>query len=52
MENRELSKVVCKLIREIAEREKKKSTSSDDYGTAFVAAIFEGIFKEAESSID
>ena len=52
MENRELSKVVYRLIREIAEREKKKAISSDDYGTAFVAAIFEGIFEEVEASID
>lgn len=52
MENRELHRVICDLVREIAEREKKKAISADDYGTAFVAAIFEGIFKEAESSIN
>lgn len=32
------------------ERERKKAISSDDYGTALVATIFEGIFKEAEKS--
>lgn len=51
MENRELNKAVCSLFREIAEREKKKAIGSDDYGTAFVAAILEGILKEAELSI-
>jgi len=51
MENRELNKVICRLFKEISEKEKKKAISSDDYGTAFVAAIFEGIFREAESSI-
>ena len=51
MENRELNKVVCRLLREIAEREKKKAISADDYETAFVVAILEGILREAEPSI-
>ena len=51
MENRELNKAVCRLFREIAEREKKKAISSDDYRTAFVATILEGILREAELSI-
>jgi hypothetical protein len=51
MGNRELDKALCKLFIDIAEREKKKAISSDDYGTALVATIFEGIFKEAEVAI-
>jgi hypothetical protein len=51
MENKELSKALCRLLGEIAEREKKKAINSDDYGTALVATIFEGIFKEAELTI-
>ena len=51
MGNRELNKALCKLLIEIAEREKKKAISSDNYGTALVATIFEGMFKEAEVAI-
>jgi len=51
MENKELNKALCRLLREIAEREKKKAINSDDYGAALVATIFEGIFKEAELAI-
>ena len=51
MGNKELNKALCRLLREIAERERKKAISSDDYGTALVATIFEGIFKEAELAI-
>jgi len=47
MENRELSEAVCRLFREIAEREKKKAIRLDDYATAFVCAILEGILREA-----
>jgi hypothetical protein len=36
---------------EIAKREKQKAISVDDYGTALVATIFEGIFKEAEAGL-
>jgi len=49
--NKEFNKALCRLLREIAERERKKAVSSDDYGTALVAAIFEGMFKEAELAI-
>jgi hypothetical protein len=49
--NKELDKALCRLLREIAEREKRKAISSDDYGAALVATIFEGIFKEAEPAI-
>jgi len=51
MENRELNKAICRLFKEIAEREKKKAINSNDYATAFVAAIVEGILGEAELSI-
>lgn len=51
MENREFNKVICRLFREVAEREKKKAISSNDYATAFVAAIIEGILREVELSI-
>jgi len=45
----ELSKTICRLFREIAEREKEKAINSDNYSTAFVVAIFEGIMRDAES---
>jgi hypothetical protein len=51
LKNVELNKALCRLLIEIAKREKKEAISSDDYGTALVAAIFEGIFKEAEVAI-
>ena len=49
--NNELNKALCRLLIEVAEREKKKAISSDDYGAALVATIIEGIFKEAEIAI-
>jgi hypothetical protein len=51
MENKEINRALCRLLSEVAEREKKKAINSDDYGTALVATIFEGIFKEAELAI-
>lgn len=51
MENTQLNKALCRLLIEIAEREKKKAISSDDYGTALLATIFEGMFKEAKAAI-
>ena len=51
MENKELGKALCRLLAMIAEREKKKAINSDDYGTALVVTIFEGLFKEAELTI-
>ena len=51
MGNNELNKALCRLLIEVAEREKKKAISSDDYGAALVATIIEGIFKEAEIAI-
>ena len=46
MENRELNEAVCKVFIKIAEREKKKAISLNDYATAFVCAILEGILRE------
>lgn len=51
MENKELNKAICRLFREIAEKEKQKAINSGDYGTAFFATIFEGILKNAELAI-
>jgi len=39
------------LFGEIAKKEKKKAIEADDYGTAFVAAILEGLFKEAVHTV-
>jgi hypothetical protein len=44
----EVTKALCRVLLEIAKREKTKAIHSDDYGSALVASIFEGIFKEAE----
>jgi len=52
MRNKEFDKILCKLIIDIAEGEKKKAIGADDYGIAFIAAIIEGIFKEAKHSIE
>jgi len=46
-EGKEVAKTLYTLFEEIAKREKKKAIETDDYGTAFVAAILEGLFKEA-----
>ena len=48
--NNEVGKALCRLFVEIAKREKGKAIKMDDYATAFIAAILEGIFKEAELS--
>ena len=47
-EGDEICRALCKVLAEIAEREKKKAIQNDDYGGALVASIFEGFFKEAE----
>lgn len=49
-ESSEISKALCKVLAEIAERERKKAVQDDNYGDALVASIFEGIFREAERS--
>ena len=46
-EGNEINKSLCKLLAQIADREKKKAIQEDDYGSAFIAAIFEGLFREA-----
>ena len=46
----EVAQALCRVLTEIAEREKRKALQRDDYGSALVASIFEGIFKEAEHS--
>jgi len=46
-EGKEVAKNLYLLFEEIAKREKKKAIEADDYGTAFVATILEGLFKEA-----
>ena len=51
MENVELNKALCRLLTEIAEKEKKKAVALSDYGTAFVAALFEALFRKAELNI-
>jgi len=49
-EDNEIGKAICRVLAEIAEREKKKAIQKDDYGGALVASIFKGLFKEAELS--
>lgn len=51
-EGDEIGKALCRVIAEIAERKKKKAIQNDDYGSALVATIFEGFFKEAERSFN
>jgi len=51
-EGDEISKAFCRFLAEIAEREKKNAIQRDDYGSAFIATIFEGLFKEAERSFE
>ena len=51
-EGSQISKALCRVLAEIAEREKKKAIQEYDYGDALVASIFEGIFREAEHSFN
>jgi len=46
-EDNEILKNLFKLLEEIANREKRKSIRSNDYGSAFMLAVLEGIFKQA-----
>jgi len=48
----EVSKALCMLFLEVSKIEKKKALKADDYATAFIAAIIEGIFKEANLSFN
>jgi hypothetical protein len=47
----EVGKALCRLFTEIAKREKDKAVKADDYAAAFIAAMLEGVFKDAELSI-
>jgi len=49
-ENKELEKAIIGVFVEIAQREREKAIKSNDYATAFVVAIIEGMLKEAEVS--
>lgn len=46
----EIEKAFCRVLAEIADREKKKAIQNDDYGNALIASFVEGLFKEAERS--
>jgi hypothetical protein len=50
-EGKEIEKALCRLIAEIADREKKKAIQNDDYGTALTASFVEGLFKEADNRL-
>ena len=52
MGNNELSKAICRLIVAIATKEKNKSVSAGDYGTAIAATIVEGIFNQVLSGLN
>jgi hypothetical protein len=52
MDNKELNRTISRLFRDVAAKEKKKAVSSGDYATAFVAAIVEGVARDAESAIE
>lgn len=49
-ESNEMGKAICRVLWEIAQREKKKAVEEDEYGDALVATIFEELFKQAELS--
>ena len=49
-ESNEFGKAICRVLAEIAEREKKKAIQNDDYEDALVATLFKGLFQEAELS--
>jgi hypothetical protein len=50
--NNEITKGVLELLVEIANREKKKAITRDDYFDAFLAQVLESWFKDARKSID
>lgn len=49
-EGNEIGKAICRVLVEIAERERKKAIRNGDYKGALAVTIFEGFFKEAELS--
>ena len=50
-EYKNISINIFELFEEISIREKRKAIEADDYLSAFVLAIFEGIFKEITTRI-
>ncbi len=46
----EIEKALCRVLAEIAEKEKKKAIQVSNYGSALIAGIMEGVFREAEKS--
>jgi len=46
----EIEKALCRVLAEIAEREKKKAIQNDNYGNALIAGFVEGLFREEEKS--
>jgi hypothetical protein len=44
----EVGKNIYRFLAEVAEREKSKAIQGNDYGTALVATILQGLFREAE----
>ena len=50
-EGDEIIKAFCRLLAQVAEREKTKAIQKDDYSTALIATVVEGLFREGESSI-
>ena len=47
----EIVAAIYRTLTQIAEKEKRKAINEDDYGSAFLIGILEGIFKEAERSV-
>ena len=50
-EKDEITKGILDLLATIADREKKHAIDKREYGDAAVAAVLEGMFKEARKSI-
>ena len=50
-ENNDILRNLVKLLEEIANREKRKAVAVDDYGSALVLAILEGVLKNASSTL-
>jgi hypothetical protein len=50
-ESNEVTRNMYQLLEEIAGREKAMSVKASDYGTAFMLAILEGLFREAVLAI-
>ena len=48
----EIEKALCRVLAEIADREKKKAIQVGKYGRALIAGYVEGIFREEEKSFE